>query len=328
MSDKQTRHSYARLIENNDARVVVHWRYPCVDVGYVCINRMNYTDEYHTIYPDGTGIRKVVYNNTTTEAPGFQDIQYFTNPGETALDVVKLNAVKVANTRGEIDEMVWVKPNKNPQTDLEDATIQYINTKSTWKVYALYPEPGIGTWGDFEQSKYTDDPFAGPWNHWPISLVPSDGRYAVAHDRVTHFALGAGDAGEEAIVHYGFTDQDIISLIPRTKYWQNPPEVSNVKGLVFIEFDKAQKAYVFGKGQGEQMSFTVEAANQSPLVNPAFEIHDCGQNDIALKINGKSISKGKEFRLGQEYDKAGNPMLVIWLEYKSEKPVSINLNTK
>jgi hypothetical protein len=34
MSDKQTRHSYARIIENNDARVIVHWRYPCVDVGH------------------------------------------------------------------------------------------------------------------------------------------------------------------------------------------------------------------------------------------------------------------------------------------------------
>jgi hypothetical protein len=282
MSDKQTRHSYARIIENNDARVVVHWRYPCVDVGYVCVDRKNYTDEYHTIYPDGTAIRKVVYNNTTTEAPGFQDIQYFTNPGETALDVVDLNAVTVANTKGEIDEMIWKKPNKNPRTDLDDATIQFMNTKSEWKVYALYPAPGIGTWGDFEQSKYTDDPFAGPWNHWPISLVPSDGRYAVAHDRVTHFALGAGDAGEEAIVHYGFTDKDIKSLISTAKYWQNPPGVSSINGGTSKGFNKEEKAFLLEYHGSGKLTFTLEANNTSPVVNPAFVIHNCRVVEIRL----------------------------------------------
>jgi hypothetical protein len=284
---------------------------------------MNYTDEYHTIYPDGTGIRKVVYNNTTTEAPGFQDIQYFTNPGETALDVVELNAVTVANTGGETDEMIWVKPNINPQTDLEDATIQYINTKSKWKVYALYPEPGIGTWGDFEQSPYTDDPFAGPWNHWPISLVPSDGRYAVAHDRVTHFALGAGDAGEEAIVHYGFTDKDIKTLIPRTRYWQSTPEVGDEKGGIFEGFNKAEKAFVFHKEPGAKLSFKLEANRNSPVVNPAFVIKNCMADAASLELNGKSIREGKRFRVGKEYDTEGNPMLIIWLEYETEQPSTV-----
>jgi len=32
------------------------------------------------------------------------------------------------------------------------------------------------------------------WNHWPMHLVPSDGRFAIATDRVTHFSLAANDA--------------------------------------------------------------------------------------------------------------------------------------
>jgi hypothetical protein len=326
MSDKQTRHSYARIIENNDARVVIHWRYPCVDVGYVCIDRMNYTDEYHTIYPDATGIRKVVYNNSTTGAPGFQDIQYFTNPGETALDVIDLNAVTVANTNGETYEMVWEIPNRNPSSGLEDATIQYMNTRSDWKVYAIYPESGIGTWGSFEQSDYTDDPFAGPWNHWPISLVPSDGRFAVAHDRVTHFALGAGDAGDEAVVHYGFTDKDIGTLVPAALYWQKPPEVTKLSGGEFLGFHRDEKAYHFDGRSEPALSFSLEATDQSPVVNPAFVIHNCQAGQIELTIDGQPVEAGNEMRIGKEYDTEGRPMAIIWIKRMSSDPVDIQLS--
>jgi hypothetical protein len=326
MSDKQTRHSYARIIENNDARVVIHWRYPCVDVGYVCIDRMNYTDEYHTIYPDATGIRKVVYNNSTTGAPGFQDIQYFTNPGETALDIIDLNAVTVANTDGDTYEMIWEKPNRNPGSGLEDATIQYMNTHSKWKVYAIYPEPGIGTWGSFEQSKYTDDPFAGPWNHWPISLVPSDGRFAVAHDRVTHFALGAGDAGDEAVVHYGFTDQEIETLVPSARYWQTPPEVTGITGGEFLGFHRDEKAYHFDSKSAPALSFSLEATDQSPVVNPAFVIHNCKAGQIELTIDGQPVEAGNEMRIGKEYDTEGRPMAIIWIKRMSSDPLDIQLS--
>ncbi len=202
-SDPNMDYSYVRLMEESPERIVVHWRYfPDIQSIREANDRLEPTflggftaavHETFTIYPDGTGIRKVVYNNSTTEAPGFQDIQFFTNPGETALDVVPLNAVTVGNIYGETEEMVWKKPNRNPQTDLREATIQYQNIHADWKIYALYPEPVIGTWGSFEQSAYTDDPFAGPWNHWPVSVVPSDGRFAVNTDRVTHFAVGAGN---------------------------------------------------------------------------------------------------------------------------------------
>jgi len=326
MADKQTRHSYARIIENNDARVVVHWRYPCVDVSYLCIDRKNYTDEYHTIYPDATAIRKVVYNNTTVEPPGFQDVQWFSNPGETALDVLELNAETLANIKGETFEMVWEKPNKNPRSKLKDATIQYINSKSEWKVYALYPEPGIGTWGDFEQSKYTDDPFAGPWNHWPVSIVPSDGRYAVTHDRVTHFALGSGDSGDDHVVHYGFTDKDVKSLIPATKYWQNPPEVTGISGGKSKGFSQEEKAFLFKSDGSGKITFKLDASGNSPVVNPAFVIFNCYSEEVSVKVNGKQVPIDKNCRVGQEYDTKGNPKMIVWLNFSKEEPVSVEIS--
>ncbi len=62
MADKQVRHSHARIIENTPARVLIHWRYPCVDVSYQTSIPKAWSDEYHTIYPDGTGVRQVVFN--------------------------------------------------------------------------------------------------------------------------------------------------------------------------------------------------------------------------------------------------------------------------
>ncbi len=327
MADKQNRHSYARIVENTPARVVIHWRYPCVDVSYYCANRRNWSDEYHTIYPDGTAVRKVVWNKGY-DSPGFQDIQFFTNPGEAALDVVDIQAMTLANLKGETFKMKWKKPNIIPKNKLEDACIQYLNSKSDYHVFAIYQGGELGAWGTHEQSKYTDDPFAGPWNHWPISFVPSDGRFAVAHDRVTHFALGANDAAPEygSMVLYGFTNQDITMLVPLAKSWKNPPQVTAVDGLESFGYDKDQRAFVF-KSLGQSMSFTINASDYQALVNPCFVIQKWSSDKKAgLKINGSSLKKGATFRQGIVRDTDGTQTLVIWLEEKAYKPVSFEIS--
>jgi hypothetical protein len=322
MADKQIRHSFARIIENTPARVVVHWRYPCVDVSYYCANRMNWSDEYHTIYPDGTGIRKVIWNKKYDQ-PGFQDIQFFTNPGETALDVMDIQAMTLANLKGDLYKMKWQKPNIIPENPMEDACIQYLNSKSEYKIYVIYQGGELGAWGTNEQSKYTDDPFAGPWNHWPIYLVPSDGRFAVAQDRVTHFALGANDAAPEygSIVHYGFTREDITSLIPIAAYWHNPPDMKKESGLEVNGFDKDQKAYIF-TSLSDKMLFTIAASDKSPVVNLCFVIKNwTGNNKATLKINDKKQSS----RQGIVYDTDGKQTMVIWVEFSASSPVKFEI---
>ena len=283
MADKQLRHSYARVIENSPARVMVHWRYPCVDVGYVCTSKLHWSDEYHTIYPDGTGIRKVVWNKGY-DTPGFQDIQFFTNPGQTALDVVELQAMTVANSDGDIEKLTWAKPNKVPEITIENATIEWLNSKSKYKIFRHFQGGHITPWGHNEQSKYTDDPFAGPWNHWPMHFVPSDGRFAVDHDRVTHFALGANDYAPEfgSLVHYGFSDTSIEDVIPRARFWQNPPEVKNIKGGSSLDFNKDEKCYGFAM-KGNKLVFTIEASEKKPTCKSCF---------CHLRLARSSISKG------------------------------------
>jgi hypothetical protein len=323
MADKDYRHAHVRLIENTDARIVVHWRYASIDVGYLFPALRHWADEYHTIYPDGTGVRKVYFRNG---APGWQDIQFFTQPGTTAMDNVNLQALSLANLEGKTRKLTWAPPNKVPRNRRSDKNcIEVVNFKSDYKVFLIFQEGTyITPWGGQEQSKHTDDPFAGPWNHWPISQIPSDGRYAVAFDRVTHAAIAAADNvvehGNMAI--YGFTKKDISTLVPLARMWNNPPELANMRGCSNKGYDKAQRAYLLST-EDSVMSFKVNASQKSPMVNPCFVVKNWNRGQAALAINGKVVKPGKNFRQGVIRDTDGSPTLVIWTETESTKPVTI-----
>jgi hypothetical protein len=268
-------------------------------------------------------VRKVEFN--TQEKPGFQDIQFFTNPGESPLDVVNMNAMTVANVKGDVLELNWKMPNKNPKQSLTDATIQWLNSKSEYKIFTIFQGPGLSTWGEFEQSKYTQDPFAGPWNHWPISLVPSDGRYAISDDRVTHFALGANDRATEfgSVVHYGFTTEKIDKVIPFAKYWQNPPSITDVRGGKSLGFRTDEKAFYFEVKDESKLKFTISASFESPLINPAFIFQNSDRKIKSIKINDKQMLVGDHLKIGKTFNEDGLPNTIIWLKYSGNKKTEI-----
>lgn len=325
MADKQGRMCYARIIESSPARAVIHWRYPCVDVGYVCGEETDWTDEYHTIYPDGTGIRSVFWNEGG-EGPGFQDIQLLTNPGESALDVVNLQALSVANRHGETADLTWAAPNIIPELPIEDADIELINTKSDHKIFLAFQGACLTPWGEHEQSEFTEDPFAGPWNHWPMHVVPSDGRFAVDNDRVTHFALAANDCAPEfgSMVFYGFTNQKIRDIIPVVRSWQDPLKVINVSGAESLGFNKAHKSFEFIHS-AEDVSFTVGATEDIPLINPCFVLKQwSGGEGITVSVDGVVAGIDK-VRRGITRDVDGTETMIVWLELESDSPVRIEI---
>ena len=328
MADKQNRMCYARIIENSPARVVIHWRYPCVDVGYVRESERNWSDEYHTIYPDGTGIRKVYWNGNPNDPPGFQDIQLLTNPGESALDVVNLQALSIANRKGEVQDLTWSPPNHIPENTLEDADIELINTKSQYKVFLAFLGACFTPWGEVEQSSYTGDPFAGPWNHWPMHIVPSDGRFAVDNDRVTHFALAANDCAPEyeSLTMYGFTDNKIDAIIPIARSWQTPPEVMDVSGAESQGFSRVYKSFEFELTDGP-VSFTINGSEEQQVINPCFVVRHWNNDNIAhVTINGTRVEDGSSMRQGIIRDVDGTQTLVIWTEFESKIPVLVEIN--
>jgi hypothetical protein len=275
-----------------------------------------WADEYYSIYPDGVGIRYVA------RAPsGWHDTQFFTQPGTTCLDNLSLTALTVANLDGKSADLTWKMPNHNPDNPIKDACIKVVNFKSDWKVFAIYREGvQITTWGGGEQSKHTPDPFAGPWNHWPVGLNPSDGRYAVSHDRVTHAALGdARNVGN--FIMYGFTDKSATSLIPLAKAWNRPPTLKNLKGCQSSGYKQTQRAYIIAS-KASSMSFTLNGSEETPVYNPCFVIENwTSENKCRLVVNGKETESGKSFRQGITRNTDGTKTLVVWVELESVSPV-------
>lgn len=326
MADKQVRHSHSRIIENTPARVLIHWRYPCVDVSYKNLNPKGWTDEYHTIYPDGTGVRHVVFNGRGgAPGPAFQDIQFLTNPGETPLDVINLQAMTLANLSGETRELSWTLPNGIPKNTLPDARIEVLNSKSEHKVFAMFQGGLINPWGAGEQSKYIVDPFPGPWNHWPMHLTPSDGRFAVAADRVTHFALGANDASVKfgSMVLYGFTRQPAASLVPLARSWNQPPEISAITGCQAAAYRKECRDFPL-VAEKESMSVKIAATGESPLVNPCFVVRNWG-HDGAAQVETRATAV-KEVRQGVIIDTDGTKTMVVWLELIATSDVTVTIS--
>jgi len=326
MADKQNRHCRSAIVENTPARVMIHWRYPCVDVSYKNLKAGAWTDEYHTIYPDGTGVRQVVWNGANGGyGPAFQDIQILTNPGESALDVMNLQAMDVANLKGETLSLTWTLPNGVPKNTLADATIEVVNSKSQNKVFAMFQGGYINPWGAREQSKYIVDPFPGMWNHWPMHLVPSDGRFAVATDRVTHFSLAANDASNKfgSMVLYGFTRQAIGTLVPLARSWSHPPDITVISGCKTDAYRKESRDYPL-VAEKQTMAVRISATEESPLVNPCFAVRNWGHNGPALvTTTGAGL---KDARQGVITDTDGTKSMLIWLELAASSPVTVAIN--
>ena len=334
MSDKQGRYAHVRLIENTDARVVVHWRYSVCDVTYNFDQAFGpagiWDDEYFHIYPDGVAIRKVNQKSLSfTERPptqvSWQDVQFFAGPGMTPDDVMNLDAVTLANMKGETAIMDWTDgvPQEQP---LRSANIERINFKSDYKVFLAFQDGTyINPWGRVPRDMYCH---FMTWNHWPVAMIASQGKSSLFPDRVTHSALCAAD---NAIDHgnmamYGFTDKPITALFDLVKSWCNPPSVKKTEGCQSKDYDKAQRAYILNS-TSDDLSFRLEASKESPVVNPCFVIKNWNSKSLAhLELNGKKIEQGKTLRQGIVYDTDGTRTLVVWAKIASTEPMRVSIN--
>lgn len=320
MADKRGRFNRIRLIENHDARVVVHWRYASIDVGYVFGRTGVWADEYYFIYPDGVGVRWVANIHG-----GWQDTQFLTQPGTTCLDNIDLTAMTVANMDGRSEDLTWAMPNRVPANPIPDACIKRINFKADWKVFAIYRKGAkISQWGASEQSKHTPDPFAGPWNHWPVGLNPSDGRYAVSSDRITHAALGgAGRTGDTIL--YGFTDRPTATLAALARSWNHPPNIESAQGCESKGYDHTQRAYVLAAA-AKPLSLTLAGSKDSPIHNPSFVIENWDSKaEARVMLNGKPVMPGKAFRQGVVRTPTGGGILILYLQLQSEAPAKLEI---
>jgi len=323
MSDAQCRFSHARLIESNDARVVVHWRYALIDVLYrqsgvdPTTGWGYWGDEYYTIYPDGVGVRNVLPG-----AGGWQETIFFNAPGTRPEDNCELQAITLVNLKGQTRSYSWEEG--YPQFDLPKPIIQMTNLKAKYKPFMIFrPGSGMAVFNVEVRPEYSHFPW---WNHWPVAQVISDGRHAQAPDRMAHSSLAWGDPRDNVAL-YGMTNKPAVSLVSLAKSWIDPPELKVAgDGITSEGYDYNQRAYVLSsKRIGAEVDLEVIASEKSPVVNPAFVIKDWGEDDVSLKIKGTEIKRGKNFRFGHRHSLEGTDLL-IWLKTESMKPIKILLS--
>lgn len=337
MQDRHCRFSHVRIIENSDARVVIHWRYAPVSAynntwkidpktGWEC-----WIDEYYYIYPDATGIRKVSWNKGTLgDNVQYQESLPLLHPGQMKGDLLEIDYVHVADYENNIRPVSFVENPREQTTDwARKFTIQQYNFKSANKPFICF-EPGNKMevrWNALS----TYDKHVG-CNHFPVGQARCDGRTSKMSDRPSHcdsFPIS------DPVIHqngereywnglYGMTEMSMSDLVSFGRSWAYAPELTlSGNGFISKGYDKSQRCYQIDNfsQKSSQTKFTIQASKSSPVINPAIFVKNWNSNSARVLVNGKETTK---FRFGINHELEGND-LVLYISIKEVTPVKITV---
>ncbi|MFO7935670.1 MAG: LamG domain-containing protein [Bacteroidales bacterium] len=335
MSDKESYTNHARIIENTDARVVVHWRYPLLDVLHVYANVDEVTgwgdwsDWYYYIYPDGVAVKKMHLWTHGERNHEWQESMAIFGPNQHPEEIIETSvALTMVDMEGNATEYSWEGGPPDNVDQPEDKVIQHVNYRAVYDPVTI---------GEFEESDvYGGEltPYAvfPTWNHWPVAQMPSDGRYAsfpdrTAHSSLTHVGLPTYDEDfgdrpfQQKIIMEAMLDKEPLELLPLAASWLNPPDVKTIKGCESDGYDRTQRAFLVDAVE-EDMSLKVEASEDRPIVNPCFVIRNWArQSPASLAVNGKWMTSGPDVRQGIIRDTGGTWTMVVWFRLEATKPV-------
>ena len=358
--DRQCRYSHVRLIENTEARAVIHWRYAlsdaCYDIAAVGDDgRGEWCDEFHIIYPDQVGVRKMDlhYSRPERKHDWVEQIVVLP-PGKYPDDVIERAGVSLVNMSGEVKKYSWHEDIQVEMTKPEGANMSFVHLKSKYRPFIIIsPDPVEtveGTWSSpffrtyaakmAKGGGYRQDPVPsvyGWWNHWPVAQVPGDGRWVTTPDRPSHFNLTTFVQWEDyertgktrtRIMLQGMTDKKASELVPLARSWLHAPKM-RISSDAYSGgmYDQSERAYLVEKtdpGNLSTCTFVLEASNESPLVNPAVIIKNWGNQLSTLFVNGEKFIPGEDFRQGIRKGPLGED-LIIWIRLDSQKPVKMTL---
>ena len=347
MQDRHCRYSHVRIIEDSDARKVIHWRYAPVSA-YNNLWKEDkktgwavWVDEYYYVYPDATAIRKVSWKTGSLGFPRqFQESLPLTNPEQLQGDVLEADYLAVANLDGEIQYFEYLedmsKANQKPIP--AEPNIQQHNFKSPYDPFIIF-EPGnkMHYIGDRDIRSFS---FPGTCNHWPVGQAYCDGRVTQAADRPAHF-LGfpisdpvINRTGDRSYINsiYGMKDIPVEDLIEIGKSWARAAGLTiNSKSGVFSggKYDMSEKAYIVNRsdsGEQHELDFSLDASADAPVINPAFVINGWGDNDVDIELSDRELEYGKDYLAGY-VSRIEGTRLVVWLKTESRIPVKIRISS-
>jgi hypothetical protein len=144
MADKQARFSHPQILESNDARVVVLWRYAPVSVDYDLVNVDpltgwgDWVEETYTVYPDGFCVRKIrVWSSKPRVDPAdgkdwnnfrqYHEAIIINPPGTRPEDNIRTEALTLANMKGEVHTYSWADGPPGEKADFDADTLAMLH---------------------------------------------------------------------------------------------------------------------------------------------------------------------------------------------------------
>ncbi|MGB5847949.1 MAG: LamG domain-containing protein [Ignavibacteriaceae bacterium] len=339
MSDKESYNNHARIIENTPARTVVHWRYPLIDVNHIMANFdegsgwCDWSDWYYYVYPDGIAVKTMHLWTDGERDHEWQESMAIFGPDQHPEDIIhKKNALTMLNLKGDAVVYDWVKGPPDNVEEPDGQCIQYVNYTGEYKPVTI----GDFEWSNVYGGELTEYAVFPTWNHWPVGQMPSDGRYATYSDRTSHSSLthvppttykevlDGPTPYYQKILMEGMLNMRPDDLVPLARSWMKAPRMAELSGADG-EYEPGQRAYLL-KFKSSPVSFKIDASDQSPSINPAFVLKGWNDQSIAkVKINGKELTAGDNFRQGTFRDTDGTQTMVVWIEKDSIQPVSIEI---
>ncbi|TFG48026.1 MAG: LamG domain-containing protein, partial [Candidatus Brocadiia bacterium] len=350
MSDKKCRYSAVHIIENTDARVVIHWRYGMPDVHgkFAYLDSFGWGDwgqEYHYIYPDGTAIRRqTLWSSALNKWHEWHEAIVVNGPETRPEDNIEYDAVHLANIKGEKEIYSW-KDGLPRQLDGEDmkfpkgAHIHLVNLKSQWDHFSIFEQRAMFKEPECYNGELTKASAFPWWNHWPVSQITSDGRWSFEPDRKSHSSFDnfkwrptyQTENSATRVLLQGMTDKDILSLVPLAKSWENPPAM-NIAGDGFTggEFVRGERAYHITRtsDKAEELKFALAGTEDSPVVNPCFMVRGWGAGELSLTVDGKKIKRGPGLRWGVRTDADGVVSAIVWVRMMAVKSTAFGITAR
>ncbi|KKK42523.1 hypothetical protein LCGC14_1100770 [marine sediment metagenome] len=360
MSDKQCKTSQVRIIESNNARVIVHWRYALIDTRYrqarvdTLTQWGDWSDEYYVIYPDGVGIRDITLQSSQPMEPHeFQESIVIIGEGMCPEDVYDLEAVTFMNMKGESYTYSWEIASPKFFLGPKNKNIEIINTKSERVPFLIVPDGPCVVAGKEFNGKKRRNPHFVPysyfvksgshfpwWNSWPVANIPTDGRYTSVSDRPAHTNVSSmsewadyevGPELRRRIMLHGVWDKnDKEKLVPLARSWLRPPKIIlRTESFSGGEYVPHERAYYFTcKNQKSKSSleFDIDASEENPIMNLALVIKNF-DTDVFLKINGEELRRGKDYRYGIEHGLNENKV-VLWIKINTNNSTHVVITSK
>lgn len=359
MSDRILRWSNVQVLEDNDVRKVVHWSYVLANPDYKIPDdgegsQLPEGDEYWTFYPDGTGIRRIRYTpKLDTDFRNWHEItELIAIAGSLSepQDHHSYPALTVMNLNDDVDnyhpnasdagswntdtanwDQIIMATHFHSAPDAFSVLSQDSDIPQTYAFYTLKPEIS------WHRAGYQ---FA----HWPVGKEPlySDTfkSHATWSAQVSSNGLmGIGAQGGTGWSNYYQVDDrgrkyrewallvglnppgDNDALKDKARTWLHPGSVTMLgSDSVFDGINFMQKEFVFDNiGHRPKCNFVLNPYHAT--INPAFRIDNWGERPVKMFLNGRRLSRGKDFCWAC---RAGR--LILWVKGRFDAPATFEIS--